>query len=74
MRLPSEFVMNAPRISGRELEGRTGRLNIDAALIIRTGAAEYGGIVQYYLLASDVWQAGPARMGRQDLHARHVSA
>ena len=37
-------------------ERRTGLLNFDDALIISTYGAEYRGIVQYYLLAGDVWR------------------
>ena len=39
-------------------------------LIISTYGAEYRGIVQYYLLAGDVWRLNRLRLGRGDLHAQ----
>ena len=46
----------APYLQHGKPERRTGLLNFDDALIISTYGAEYRGIVQYYLLASDVWK------------------
>ena len=46
----------APYFQHGKPERRTGLLNFDDALIISTYGAEYRGIVQYYLLASDVWK------------------
>ena len=46
----------APYFQHGKPERRTGLLNFDDALIISTYGAEYRGIVQYYLLAGDVWR------------------
>ena len=46
----------APYLQHGKPERRTGLLNFDDALIISTYGAEYRGIVQYYLLAGDVWR------------------
>ena len=35
---------------------RAGLMNLPDSLIISTFGAEYRGIVQYYLLAGDVWR------------------
>jgi group II intron reverse transcriptase/maturase len=46
----------APYFKHGKPERRTGLLNFDDALIVSTYGAEYRGIVQYYLLAGDVWR------------------
>jgi group II intron reverse transcriptase/maturase len=46
----------APYLKHGQPERRTELLNFDDALIISTYGAEYRGIVQYYLLAGDVWR------------------
>ncbi len=46
----------APYFQHGKPERRTGLLNSDDALIISTYGAEYRGIIQYYLLAGDVWR------------------
>jgi group II intron reverse transcriptase/maturase len=46
----------APYLERGQPERRTELLNFDDALIISTYGAEYRGIVQYYLLAGDVWR------------------
>ena len=46
----------APYFQHGKPERRTGLLNFDDALIISTYGAGYRGIVQYYLLAGDVWR------------------
>jgi len=46
----------APYLKHGKPEHRTELLNFDDHLIISTYGAEYRGIVQYYLLAGDVWR------------------
>jgi hypothetical protein len=46
----------APYLKHGKPERRTGLLNFDDYLIISTYGAEYRGIVQYWLLAGDVWR------------------
>src|SRR5215472_9535566 len=46
----------APYLQHGKPERRTRLLNFDDPLIISTYGAEYRGIVQYYLLAGDVWR------------------
>jgi len=46
----------APYFQHGKPERRTRLLNFDDALIISTYGAEYRGIIQYYLLAGDVWR------------------
>ena len=42
-------------------ERRAGRLNLDDLTIISSYGAEYRGLVQYYLLAGDVWRLNRLR-------------
>ena len=42
-------------------ERRTDRLNLDDLTIISSYGAEYRGLVQYYLLAGDVWRLNRLR-------------
>jgi hypothetical protein len=46
----------APYLRRGKPEARTAMCNLDDYDIVRTYAAEYRGIVQYYLLATDVWR------------------
>jgi group II intron reverse transcriptase/maturase len=46
----------APYLKHGKPERRPELLNLDDALIISTYGAEYRGIVQYYLMAGDVWR------------------
>src|SRR5262249_55044655 len=46
----------APYLKHGKPERRTELLNFEDPLIISTYGAEYRGIVQYYLLAGDVWR------------------
>ena len=40
--------------------------------IVRKYGAEYAGVVNYYLLAYDVWRLTPPAMERPDLHAQNA--
>ena len=51
----------APYLRRGKPEARTGLHNLDDYDIVRTYAAEYRGIVQYYLLATDVWRLARLR-------------
>ena len=46
-------------------------LNLDDYDIVRIYGAEYRGIVNYYLLAQDVWRLGRAALERRDIHAEN---
>ncbi len=46
----------APYLKHGKPERRPEMLNFDDSLVISTYGAEYRGIVQYYLLAGDVWR------------------
>ena len=61
-----------PYLQHGKPERRPELLNLDDHLIISTYGAEYRGIVQYYLLAGDVWRLNRLRMGRRDLHAQDL--
>ena len=60
----------APYLKHGKPERRTELMNCDDHPIISTYGAEYRGIVQYYLLAGDVWRLNRLRMGREDLDAQ----
>ena len=47
-------------------------MNDDDHAIIAAYGAEYRGVVQYYLLAGDVWQTEPAALGRRNLAAENT--
>jgi group II intron reverse transcriptase/maturase len=58
---------------------RPGLQNLDDYDIVKTFAAEYRGIVQYYMLAGDVWRLGALRWDAQTsmlktLAAKHQSS
>ena len=72
LRVPAAVIKAkcAPYLAHGQPERRTELMNLTDLLIISTYGAEYRGIVQYYLLAGDVFAAEPAGMGRLDLHAQ----
>ena len=43
--------------------------NLDDYDIVRIYGAEYRGVVNYYLLAQDVWRLGTLRLARRDIDA-----
>ena len=58
---------------------RTAMQNLDDYDIVRTFGAEYRGVVQYYLLATDVWRFKSLRWDAQTsmlktLAAKHQSS
>jgi len=58
LRVPREVIKKkcAPYLKHGKPEHRPELLNFDDSLIISTYGAEYRGIIQYYLLAGDVWR------------------
>ena len=58
MRVPRTVIKAkcAPYLQHGKPERRTELLHLDDHLIISTYGAEYRGIVQYWLLAGDVWR------------------
>jgi Type II intron maturase/AI2M/AI1M-like, HNH endonuclease len=58
LRVPLDVITAkcAPYQRRGEPEARTAMCNLDDYDIVKTYAAEYRGIVQYYLLATDVWR------------------
>jgi group II intron reverse transcriptase/maturase len=58
LRVPLDVITAkcAPYLRRGKPEARTTMCNLDDYDIVRTFAAEYRGIVQYYLLATDVWR------------------
>jgi hypothetical protein len=68
----------APYLKHGKPERRAELMNLPDSLIISTFGAEYRGIVQYYLLASDVWRLARLRWAAETsllktLAARHRS-
>ena len=68
----------APYLKHGKPERRAELMNLPDSLIISTYGAEYRGIVQYYLLASDVWRLARLRWAAETsllktLAARHRS-
>jgi group II intron reverse transcriptase/maturase len=68
----------APYLKHGKPERRAEPMNLPDSLIISTFGAEYRGIVQYYLLASDVWRLARLRWAAETsllktLAARHRS-
>ena len=63
LRVPRDVITAkcAPYLRHGKPEARTAMCNLDDYDIVRTYAAEYRGIVQYYLLASDVWRLARLR-------------
>jgi hypothetical protein len=60
----------APYLQHGKPERRTELLNFDDHLIISTYGAEYRGIVQYWLLAGDVWRPNRLEWGAKTLCSR----
>ena len=58
LRVPTAVIKAkcAPYLKRGKPEHRTELLNLDDPTIVSTYGAEYRGIVQYYLLAGDVWR------------------
>jgi hypothetical protein len=58
LRVPLDVIRAkcAPYLRRGNPEARTAMCNLDDYDIVKTYAAEYRGIVQYYLLATDVWR------------------
>jgi len=58
LRVPRDVITAkcAPYLRRGKPEARTAMCNLDDHDIVKTYAAEYRGIVQYYLLATDVWR------------------
>jgi group II intron reverse transcriptase/maturase len=58
LRVPLDVITAkcAPYLRRGKPEARTAMCNLDDYDIVKTYAAEYRGIVQYYLLATDVWR------------------
>jgi group II intron reverse transcriptase/maturase len=58
LRVPLDVIKAkcAPYLRNGKPEARTAMCNLDDYDIVKTYAAEYRGIVQYYLLATDVWR------------------
>jgi group II intron reverse transcriptase/maturase len=58
LRVPKEVIKAkcAPYLKLGKPEHRPDRMNLSDSLIIATFGAEYRGLVQYYLLAGDVWR------------------
>ena len=68
----------APYLRRGKPEARTAMCNLDDYDIVKTYAAEYRGIVQYYLLATDVWRLARLRWASETsmlktLAAKHKS-
>lgn len=63
LRVPRDVITAkcAPYLRHGKPEARTAMCNLDDYDIVRTYAAEYRGILQYYLLASDVWRLARLR-------------
>jgi hypothetical protein len=55
----------APCLKHGKPERRTELLNRDDLTIISTYGAEYRGLVQYYLLAGDVWRLSRLKWAAQ---------
>jgi hypothetical protein len=58
LRVPLDVITAkcSPYLRRGKPEARTAMCNLDDYDIVKTYAAEYRGIVQYYLLATDVWR------------------
>ena len=56
-----------PYLKLGEPEHRPERMHLDDHEIVSIYGAEYRGIIQYYLLAGDVWRLEPAALGHVDL-------
>jgi hypothetical protein len=63
LRVPLDVITAkcAPYLRRGKPEARTAMCNLDDYDIVRAYAAEYRGIVQYYLLATDVWRLARLR-------------
>ena len=63
LRVPRDVITAkcAPYLRRGKPEARSALCNLDDYEIVATYGAEYRGIVQYYLLASDVWRLGRLR-------------
>lgn len=63
LRVPLDVITAkcAPYLRRGKPEARTAMCNLDDYDIVRVCAAEYRGIVQYYLLATDVWRLARLR-------------
>ncbi|MFI0467187.1 reverse transcriptase domain-containing protein [Saccharopolyspora sp. 5N102] len=63
LRVPPDVITAkcAPYLSKGKPEARTALCNLDDYDIVATFGAEYRGIVQYYLLATNVWQLARLR-------------
>jgi group II intron reverse transcriptase/maturase len=80
LRVPLDVITAkcAPYLRRGKPEARTAMCNLDDYDIVRTYAAEYRGIVQYYLLATDVWRLARLRWAAETsmlktLAAKHQS-
>jgi hypothetical protein len=81
LRVPLDVITakSAPHLRRGKPEARTAMCNLDDYDIVKTYAAEYRGIVQYYLLATDVWRLTRLRWAAETsmlktLAAKHKSA
>ena len=80
LRVPLDVITAkcAPYLRRGKPEARTAMCNLDDYDIVRAYAAEYRGIVQYYLLATDVWRLARLRWAAETsmlktLAAKHQS-
>jgi group II intron reverse transcriptase/maturase len=80
LRVPLDVIKakRAPYLRHGKAWHRTAMQNLDDYEIVKTYAAEYRGIVQYYLLANDVWRLKSLRWDAQTsmlktLAAKHKS-
>lgn len=80
LRVPREMIKTkrAPYLRYGKPWHRTAMQNLDDYQIVKTYAAEYRGVVQYYLLANDVWRLKSLRWDAQTsmlktLAAKHQS-
>jgi group II intron reverse transcriptase/maturase len=80
LRVPRDVITAkcAPYLRRGKPEARSALCNLDDYEIVATYGAEYRGIVQYYLLASDVWRLGRLRWVAETsmlktLAAKHTS-
>jgi group II intron reverse transcriptase/maturase len=64
----------APYLKHGEPVHRSGLMNSDDHTIIATYGAEYRGIVQYYLLASDVWRLNRLRWAAETSMLKTLAA
>ena len=81
LRVPRQVIKAkcAPYLKLGKPERRTELLNLSDSLIISTYGAEYRGLVQYYLLASDAWRLNRLRWAAETsmlktLAAKHESS